>query len=471
MIILQPSVKLADPHMCSDAKNRLNIFTAMFDTLVRRDVDGYFVPMLAASWQVSADAKTWTFTLRDDVVFHNGEVMNSADVVASFQRALSPEVGGELGTEGVWASYLGDSEITALDVQTVQMTLAAPMADLPELLMAIPVMPRSVLADVPNILVGSGPYRLVSQGEQQIEMERFADCRTRKGSQKRLVWRAETNEAERVGRLAPREVSVAGDLSKGASQSVPTLGQTLSQESNLVVTFLFNCSKGPGTNKQFRQAVNYAVNVERMIAEAVNGAATPLTGPLTPLHFGHDPAVKAYPYDPAKARELLEQSGVGNKLVVDLPTRLPDEAALLGEMLAEDLGAVGIDVELKFFDDRTAYAHRVKNKEINDMCCFDSSPLSTYRVLREKINSDVAGPWWQGYHNPQVNALLDQAAATPDNSQRQAIYYQAYRLMHDDAPWLFLYHPTIYWGVSSDVAPPAISPEGLLRFEHNRHSR
>ena len=113
MIILQPSVRLADPHICSDAKNRLTIFNAIFDALVRRDATGRFIPALATEWQLAADARTWTFKLRSDVLFHNGDPLTAADVVASLQRACDPAVGGELGTEGVWAGYIGDAEMSA----------------------------------------------------------------------------------------------------------------------------------------------------------------------------------------------------------------------------------------------------------------------------------------------------------------------------------------------------------------------
>ncbi|MCB0031327.1 MAG: hypothetical protein KDE28_25630, partial [Anaerolineales bacterium] len=83
MIIVQSDVRLADPHICSDARNRLNIFTAIFDALVRRDDQGNFIPALASSWQVQPDARHWQFQLRQDVRFHNGDNLTSADVVAS----------------------------------------------------------------------------------------------------------------------------------------------------------------------------------------------------------------------------------------------------------------------------------------------------------------------------------------------------------------------------------------------------
>lgn len=467
MLILQPTLTLADPHICSDQKDRLNIYTAVFDTLVRRDLAGKFVPQLAKSWQISADAKTWTLALRDDVVFHNGDHFTAEDVVASITRACDPAVGGEFGTEGVWASYLGDAILSAIDSQTFEIQLARPMADLCELLMAIPILPKRVLPDVPNLLVGSGPYRITSSSKDEVVLEPFAQSAVRHPSVSgTLVFRAEPDEAERLAAFKAGEADVVSALSQA---NAAKLGDNArSHQSNLCVAFLINCSKGAGTDKRVRQALNYAVDVQAMIDAAHNGAAKPLNGPLTDLHFGCDSAIPPYPFDPGKARELIANAkadGFSGQLDIDIPMVLPNESPLLGEMIKKDLAAVGINVTLHHYDDRPAYAHMVKEKRIHDVCCFDSSPLSTYRVLREKINSDVAGPWWQGYDNPAVNGLLEQASQTVDERARQALYHEAYALMHADAPWIFLYRPTIFWAVGADVPQCTVSPEGLLRFE------
>jgi len=217
MIILQPTLTLADPHICSDQKDRLNIYTAVFDVLVRRDINGKFVPQLAKSWQVSADAKTWTFTLRDDVVFHNEDRFSAEDVVASITRACDPVVGGEFGTEGVWASYIGDATFTAIDPHTFEMRLARPMADLCELLMAIPIMPKAVLPKVPSVFVGSGPYKMGSFSADEVVLEPFAQSAVRQPSTTQpLIFRAETNETKRFNTFKAGNLLVTG-LSKSVA--------------------------------------------------------------------------------------------------------------------------------------------------------------------------------------------------------------------------------------------------------------
>ena len=74
------------------------------------------------------------------------------------------------------------------------------------------------------------------------------------------------------------------------------------------------------------------------------------------------------------------------------------------------------------------------------MCVFDSSPLSTFRVLKEKVDARFAGSWWQGYHNAGVEKLLDTALSTIDRGHREGIYKQCFRILNEDPPWLYLYN-------------------------------
>jgi peptide/nickel transport system substrate-binding protein len=208
------------------------------------------------------------------------------------------------------------------------------------------------------------------------------------------------------------------------------------------------------------------LDVDKIIDQVKNGAATRLNGYLTPHHFGYNPETPVYPYDPQKARSLLADAGYsdGLNLVFDIPTVMPNEARQLTRMMVEQYNQVGISIEVIEHQDRPAYAEMVREKNINDACCFDSSPRSTFRVLREKIQSTLRGPWWQGYENLQVNSLIEQAQATVSDMDRQKIYRQIYSIIRDDAPWIFLYRPTNYWGVRSTMKDWKPSSQGLLLF-------
>ncbi|MEL7001012.1 MAG: peptide ABC transporter substrate-binding protein, partial [Pseudomonadota bacterium] len=108
------------------------------------------------------------------------------------------------------------------------------------------------------------------------------------------------------------------------------------------------------------------------------------------------------------------------------------------------------------------YAHMVRRKEIGDMCVFDSSPLSTFRVLYEKIDSRIAGSWWQGYRNAAVEQLLDTARAEARAEAREALYREIYLLLQQDPPWLTLYNPLRVTGLLGNHPDFCLSPEGVF---------
>ena len=141
-----------------------------------------------------------------------------------------------------------------------------------------------------------------------------------------------------------------------------------------------------------------------------------------------------------------------------------DEAERLTAALAQQLAQIGVTLEVHVHHEREDYAHMVRRKEIRDLCVFDSSPLSTFRVLYEKIDSRVAGACWQGYRNAGVEALIDQGRAMPDNARRAALYADAYGLLQNDPPWLTLYNPYKITGLSGAHPGFALPVDGVVRM-------
>ena len=468
LTILQTHVTIADPHTASDNNERLNLQAALVEALVSLDNQGNYTPLLAERWHVEDNDCTWVFHLRRDVLFHNGAALHAQDVVASIARACDPTLGGELGTGGLYHSYLGDMRVNALDQQTVQMITATPMADLLDLLVEIPIIPRNALDDVPQTLIGSGPYQLVEASSDLVVMSAFEQYWGGKPPMSTIRWQVETDPQRRVDRLLAGEVDLITKVPLSQRQVIADATNTTLHvaQGSVCVAFLCNAQSGVCADRRVRQALNYALDMETIMAETMADTAELLNGPLTSLHLGHDPDTPRYPYDPGQAKALLIDAGYadGMTLILDVPTTLPDEAVRLAELMTNFYQAVGITTLVKVFTDRPAYADMVKAKQIDDACCFDSSPLSTFRPLREKFHSGIRGPWWQGYANPDVDALLDQAQRTMDRTARQQIYRQAYRIIRDDAPWIFFYSPTLAWGSGAQLTGWQPTWDGLVQF-------
>lgn len=467
LTILQTAANLSDPHICSDFRDRRSILAALFDALVRRNAVGAYVPALAARWEVSADARVWTFDLRDDVRFHDGTRLCAADAVASLERVCDPALGGELGTQGVYLSYLAGAHFHAVHDQTLRITLAEPLADLLDLLVDMPIAPRTALARLPGTPIGSGPYRLTYAGPGRLEMEAWDGYHGTPPPAARLVWLAEPDDARRAERLVDREVDLVSVL-KPEYRALVHFGGAYVQSgpNSMCVIVMLNCADGPCTDPRVRRALNYALDVPAIIEDVLLGDARPLNGPLTPLHLACDSLLPPYAFNPGMARALLREAGYAESLhlVLHTPTIHPDEALSLAEHVSFAWAAIGIETQVITHMDRPAYADMVRSKQIGDACLFDSSPLSSLRVLREKIHAGLRGPWWEGYDNPAVDALIDAASAEPDTARRQAIYHQAYRRIRDDAPWVFLYSPDLLWGVGPSAQGWQPGMDGVIRI-------
>ena len=471
--VVQPHVQLMDPHLCNDDRSALSLQAALYDPLVRRVDAERFAPALATSWRVSDDACTWVFELRDQVRAHDGEPFTPDDALASLERVRDPSLGGVLGTEGVYASYLADAEYRlseARDGVRLRVKLARPMADLLDLVCAMPMVPRRAHGRHAGAPVGTGPYRLVRRSHEAVVLARWDGYWGERGRYEELTFRAEPMVEARAGAVQAGSADVATHLSPALAHALTGSHgvEVVARASSTCVVGFFDllgrppCS--PVHDARVRRALHHASDVDAIVAEVVCGYARRIAAPITERSLGHDKTLQPYAFDPTHARALLAEAGYGDgcDLVFHVPTTLPDEAPALSERLRRQWGEVGVRLKVKAHADRPAYARMVRDKRIGDLCLFDSSPVSSYRLLVEKLQSSVQGLWWQGYANPELDALVEQAAATPATAARRDLYRRAFRLLHDDAPWLSLYAPDLLWLKSVRLSGWEPSVTGLV---------
>ncbi len=456
--VVQRQVNLVDPHVCTDDRDKLSVLFSIYEALVRRSSGPGYEPCLAESWTVAEQARVWTFRLRTGATFHDGSKLRPSDVIASLERVRDPNMSGELGTQGVYRSYLHDAIFESTSSGEVRIVLGQPMADLLDLLTDLPIAPAAGLGEAGVSPVGSGPYRVLERSEDQVLLGAFDTYWGGRPAHDLLHWQAERDAERRLHQLLSGAADIVADVYAGTdagTESTADDARFRSAPSSVCTAFMCNIKGGGATaSAQVRQALNHALDVPRLIDEVLPGQAVPLTGPLTSRHLGYDPETPAFDHDPAKALRLLAEAGHpdGIELTLDVPTRLPDEATALARAMTRQYAEVGIDSKVKVHTDRDDYALMVRDGRLSDAACFDSSPLSTYRVLREKFHSGHRGPWWLGYANPEVDSLIDLGQETIDPSERQRIYRQAYRSISADAPWIFLYNQQLTWGVGPRLA-------------------
>tara|TARA_R110002049_G_scaffold10127_3_gene50422 strand:- start:131294 stop:132724 length:1431 start_codon:yes stop_codon:yes gene_type:complete len=463
-VIAQARLGLHDPHDCTDANDELTIYHAIYDTLVRR-VGQDYVPHLAMGWSVSGDATEWTFHLEPHVQFHDGTQCNAQAVAACLARMARDDKGYTLGAPAVWRQYLGGARFDVVDDITLIVTLAAPMADLLDVLeqgfIVAPSAFGALDAKDYSAQVGSGPYRLTSVASDRITAERLEDHFGGVPANPTVTWQLVPDAADRLKLLQQGTVQVANALDYEASRA---LGDARHEFlSPVAIIYLLNAARGPLSDGRVRQALSLAVDRDAIVQTVMAGAARPLRGFVSPNHYGAGQGGGTV-LDRDSARQLLAAAGYGDGLTldVDCPTRLPDEAERLTAALGEQLAEVGIALNVFVHPEREDYAHMVRRKEIRDLCVFDSSPMSTYRVLYEKIDQRVSGAWWQGYANAQIEALIDKGRVTADRDARAALWRDAYALLQQDPAWLTLYNPLKVIGLAGSHPGFAMPADGVI---------
>ena len=462
--VAQSSVVFGDPHICSDSRTRLSLQAAIYEPLVGRIGPGRFIPQLAEAWE-TRDGRIWEFLLRDEVKAYNGASFEADDAVANLMRIIDPKVGGAFGTEGVYASYLGKAAFTAVGRLRLKISLHEPMADLLELLVEMPMLPENGMDDLPDTHVGTGRYLIRDMDNDNVILVRNPYYWGSKPRYEKVHWVGVSGEADRLSLVKKGEADIASGLSWRGVEEAHRIGvSTISQLGYLSVILMFNCASEPCSDVKIRRALNYATDVGEIIRDVMHGSADGLNGPFTPHHFGFNSETRPYPYNPAETKRLLREAERSDlSVTMDVPSVMPDESVELSRVIAKQWRDVGVSVTTRVHEHREHYSHMVRDKKIGDLCCFDSSPMSSFRVLGEKIHSGLKGPWWEGYENPQVDSLIDEAQATVNDEARRNIYRSAYQMIRDDAPWIFLYSPRIHYALKGVDWKP--SWEGVVRIE------
>ena len=467
VLILQKAVDLRDPHDCTDSGDALALLDAIFDAPVRRRPDGGYAPALAERWEVSADARTWTLHLRDGLQFHDGRPLDAAAMARSIARMQRPDVGATLGAPAVWGQYLGGATITAPDARTVTITTREPLADLLDILVSAYAVPPEV--DNDGFLaapVGSGAYRVeaVDPG-RSVRLSANPHWWGAAPANPVLEFRCEPDADARADAVAQGQAGVATRLraSQQKSRVADASRGWVDYTDPTSIILILNAAKGPCADPRLRLALSLAVDRQKVIDRVLDGDGVPLTGYVSASHLGADP-VPGDAIDLDRARALLAEAGHGDGLTlhVDTPTRLPDEARALVAEVADQFAALGVTLVPHVTEDRVAYAEQVRDKRIHDLCVFDSSPMSTFRVLYEKIDSRVAGSWWEGYRDAGVEDLLDSARRETDTARRAGLYSRAYQTLVRNPAWLSLYHHRFGIALSQTPQASPMRDDGVL---------
>ena len=413
------------------------------------------LPDLATSWAISKDGLTYTFHLRPDAKFSDGSPVTSADVVYSINRSRH--------FSGGWGFLLtAVKKISADGPHTVVVTLSQPHAPLlSDLAMyAYSIVPEKLVkaqgASFFQHPVGSGPFMVTSfKSDSEVDMARNPHFYGTKPKIDKVRLLIVPNDNTRVLMLESKKVDVIenppGNL---VTQINKTPGLSVQLFPSTRVDFIqLDEHYAPFKKEQVRQALNYAINRNAIVKLAYQGHATPGSSFMPYKMKFWDSALKPYPYDPAKAKQLLAQAGYPHGFKTFLITVSGDVAGQAeAVVIKQELAQVGITVSIQSYELTTAY-----NKEDNGHSqmgerywtndIIDPDEVATFGADC-KGGANAFNSYWC---DSQVSNQVNQARSELNDTTRQQLYGQIQQAVYQQSPFVVVDYSPYRYGVGDWV--------------------
>ena len=431
-----------------------------YDSFVRVDDSGNVLPFAAESWE-NINPTTWRVTFRKDTVFWNRRKNTAANVGKTFDYLLNTVAGNAAGIllSVKLASY------KVIDDYTLEFVTEQPDPIFIPKLAAFYVVDMDAFNDMgvgefAVHPVASGPFEILSWTDQEQISVAF-DKSWRPPHVKNMHIINVPEAATRVAGLLSGELDMAYALGPDDVARIRAEGHTVAVESAPfaaafgLFTVDFSGKWGgnpPFADRRVRQAVNYALNKEAMVNDLLLGMAKPSGQPAVPTTFGYNPDVKPYPYDPAKARQLLAEAGYADGLSVLMePSTVYGAATDIFQIVAQDLAKVGIDVTINL----QPYNERAKmyfgdswNGEMTSFTSFYSPPQDA-SIVFTVFGCDLPNTFTC---IPKLTPLIKAQSQEMDPDKRLAILRELMKLSHDEALSLFLFEGFDITGIAKRVS-------------------
>ena len=463
-----------DPTQATQIHN-LNLFYNVYDALVTWDPKdiGKLMPELAVSWK-SVDPLTWQFKLRQGVKFHNGEPFNADAVKFTVDRLI---------TKGVHQVYGGFSTIERADVvdaYTVNIVTGKPDPILVKRFAGYggQMLPPQYIKQVDWKTfaikpVGTGPYKFVEWvKDDRVVLEANPTYWRGVPKIKRVIWKPIPDNFARVAALTRGEAQIITKVIPDHVSQIQQAGCCRVEHTltNLVTVYLINAQKGPLANPKVRQALNYAVDKDKIIKELYKGYAIPIGSGIPNTDFGYNPKIKPYPYDPAKAKALLTEAGFANGVDVDVQSgngiHLNDRQ--LSEAVALMLQDVGVRAKIGVLEP-SQRSQLLRANTFPGLLLADpaSTTYDTDGVLwRLRGPGGIIHQAWPGnYEGTPFYKMMEEARVTLDSGKRLKIYHEAAQVWHDEAPELFLFQGEMIDGARNEIVYKARGDQRIILYD------
>ena len=408
----------------------------LFETLVKINGDSSITPLLAQSWTVTADNKTWAFKLKPGVRFHNGEAFNGRTAKFALERAAAADSTNK--DKAVFANIIN---IALTDELTAVLTLQNPNPDFLFQLgqaTAIMVEPRSAATNNTQP-VGTGPYKIDNWAKgSAVVLARWDEFRDAKSIKlKRVTMRFISDASAQVAAMLAGDVDVFPRVA--AAKSLPQFKgdkrfQVLINGSRAKTVVAINNKRKPLDDVRVRRAIAMAIDRKQVIEGAADGFGSPIGSFYVPGAPGYVDLTGVNAFNPDRAKALLKEAGVATPLELSLKLPPTPYARQGGEVIAAMLAKVGIVAK----QENVEWAQWLSG--VYGQKAYDLTIISHVEPL-DMGNFARPGYYWN-YESGKFNELWAKINATADSAARNKLMAEAQRLVADDAVLAYLYQPT-----------------------------
>lgn len=473
-----------------------NVTQLIFDSLVKPDAELKMTGDLAKSWDISADGLTYTFHLNEGVKWHDGQPFTANDVAFTFTSMadskydggaysrVQPVAGAEDYHDGKAQSVSG---IKVVDDNTISFTLKSPNASFLASLY-IGILPEHLLKDVSPAdwakngfnrdPIGTGPFKFAKwETGQFIEVDANADYFGGAPKLDKIITRfGDANTM--LAAFMNKEIDIVPVPSDQVA-SIKTLDfASVAAANDLSVYYVgFNLLNPFFKDLKVREALAYGTD-KNLIVSSVIGEYGEVSDDLFPnAHWSHNPDVTKYPYDTAKAKQLLEEDGFklnGSgiyekdgkelKFTLSVPTG-KTEREKTGVLLKQQWGEIGVKVDIASLDFSTLVTKLLPKGGDGKQRAVKADDYDAYILgfgveadpdeYRSYFDSNFMPPNgynFVNYSNPQVNALFDKELTQTNQDERTATFHEIGKTLSDDLPWIAIYGQKSVFAANKKVA-------------------
>lgn len=495
--------------MVADTLYDNTVNSVLYNGLLEFDKDLNLVPALAKGYEVSEDNLKITFELKDNIKWHDGEIVKAEDVKFTFENLANPDYEGNnasfveniVGADKYVAKESQEIEGIKVVDNKVELNFIKPYAPALTQLGTLAIIPKHIWGEIPveewiksskelEQGIGTGPYKIEEYKDGEfVKLAKNPDYFQGEVKTPYLIFKV-ANEDTAQAELINGTIDIAG-ISSNKQKDIDYLEEngikTISYPNSNIQYMGINLRNEVLQDKNIRQAMAYGLDRELIVNELIDGNGKVIHAPMVPSLWSYpeDGVLNPYKRDVEKARELIKKAGYeykdensiaeknGKKLSLTLTYPSGDKAReMVAPIIQNQLKEIGIDIELEIMDFQSLMEKVVGNHEFDlylmaNTLGAEPDPKPTWYSTQASDEKGVYGWNISGFRNEKVDKLLDEGLETLNQEERKEIYTEFAKIMNDELPWIPLYVPNLVQAYNSNLKN---YEPGIFRNFYNIHN-